>query len=305
MSLLAPRLHIVTGKGGVGKSTVSAALALALQARGRRVLVCEVTAKERVAPLLGRPESGPELTRLDESIWSVHVRPAEAMREYGLMVLRFKAVYSAVFENRLVRYFLRSVPSLPELVMLGKVWWHVTQEVDAAGRPRWDAVVLDAPATGHGLTFLGTPKTLLEVVGEGPMMRDLLAMQAMLRDPAVTATHLVTLPEEMPANEAVELSGQLFGPLGLPKGLLFLNGYVPPRFTDAELAALAATTDSELEPARRAARLWGERQELSAQYDQRLSAEIALPLVRLPFLAGPRFGREAVEQLALAAGDSA
>jgi anion-transporting ArsA/GET3 family ATPase len=303
MSLLDRRLHVVTGKGGVGKSTVSASLALALQAKGRRVLVCEVTAQERVAPLLGVRASGPTVTRVDERIWSVHVLPAEAMREYGIMILRFKAVYSAVFENRLVRYFLRAVPSLPEVVMLGKIWWHVTQERDETGRLRWDAVIVDAPATGHGLTFLGTPRTLLEFVGEGPMMRDLKAMQAMLADPATTAVHLVTLPEEMPANEAIEMSQQLYGPMSLPGGGLFLNAFVEPRFRGAERAALSETHDAELEPARRAARLWGERQDLSAQYEEKLAAEVPLPLVRLPFLAGTEFDRRAVEQLARVAAE--
>ena len=109
------RLLIVTGKGGVGKTTVAAALALESARRGLRTLVCEVNTRERIAPLLGRPEVGAELTSLEENLWAVNVRPEPAMREYALMVLKFESIYSAVFENRVVRYFLRSSSCQPHL----------------------------------------------------------------------------------------------------------------------------------------------------------------------------------------------
>lgn len=299
MTLPAPRLHIVTGKGGVGKSTLTATLALAAQRQGQRVLVCEVTAKERVASLLGAPDSGPEITRIDESIWSVHIRPQEAMREYGLMVLRFKAIYSAVFENRLVRYFLRAIPSLPEVVMLGKVWFHVMEERDESGRLRWDQVILDAPATGHGLTLLRTPRTMLELVSDGPLVRDMKAMQAMLVDPAITAVHIVALPEEMPVNEAIELHQALTQQLQLPMGRLFLNGFQETRFATEELGALVASDTAELAAARLAGRQYGERQGLSALYAAKLAEQLPLPMLRLPYLAGATFGRPEVERLAV------
>jgi anion-transporting ArsA/GET3 family ATPase len=302
MSLLSRRLNIVTGKGGVGKSTVSAALALAAQARGQRVLVCEVTAHERVSGLLGSPESGTEIRRVDERIWSVHVEPQSAMREYGLMVLRFKAVYSAVFENRLVRYFLKAIPSLPEIVMLGKIWWHVTQDRDESGRLRWDQVIVDAPATGHGLSFLRTPRTILEIVSEGPLVRDMKRMQEMLVDPATTAVSIVTLPEEMPANEAAEMHAALANELRLPLGRLLLNAWVAPRFSPDERTALAEVEAPELGAAKEATLHYAARQDLSLHYGQRLEAEVALPMTRLPWLAGSAFGRAEVERLATILG---
>ena len=148
-SLLEKRFLIVTGKGGVGKSSVSAALALLAARQGKRVLVCEVNAQERVAPLLGAPPAGPAVRAAVPGIATVNVTPPEAMREYGLMVLKFRTIYDAVFENRLVRYFLRVVPSLAELVMLGKILNEAKAE--ERGRPRWDLVVVDAPATGHAV----------------------------------------------------------------------------------------------------------------------------------------------------------
>ena len=170
-ALLDRRLVVVTGKGGTGKSTLSAALALAGARRGKRVLVCEVTARERVSELLGRPESGAQIRELTHNVFSVHVRPPEAMREYALMILRYETLYNLVFENKVVRYFLNAAPSLAEIVMLGKVWWHAAREVER-GRPRWDLVILDAPATGHGLTLLTVPDVFLAIVSEGPLARE-------------------------------------------------------------------------------------------------------------------------------------
>lgn len=298
MSLLSRRLNIITGKGGVGKSTLTAAMALCAQARGLRVLVCEITAQERVAGLLGAPDSGAEVRQIDRSIWSVHVRPAESMRQYGLMVLRFKAVYNAVFENRLVRYFLRAVPSLPEIVMLGKVYWHVAQERGPDGRPRWDMVILDAPATGHGLTLLDTPRAVLDLVSEGPMLRDLRAMQQLISDPAMTAVNVVALPEEMPVNEAIELRQQLRDRVRVPGGRCFLNGWVPARFDPEERAALTSTDAPELAPARTALRFYAERQDLSVHHEKRLREEMDLPLTRVPYLFSDRFGRAEIERIA-------
>ncbi len=104
----------------MGKSTVAAALALVAARRGKRVLVAEVNAQERVAPLLGAPPAGPVARPAVPGISTVNVDPQHALEEYGLMVLRYRAVYHAVFENRLVKFFLRVIPSLPETLMLGR-----------------------------------------------------------------------------------------------------------------------------------------------------------------------------------------
>jgi anion-transporting ArsA/GET3 family ATPase len=157
--LLHRRLLVVTGKGGVGKSTVAAALALQLARSGRRTLLCEVNAGDRLAPLLGHAPVGPTITLVEPNLRLVDLHPAESMREYVLLKIRLERVYRAVFENRMVRYFLRFIPSLAETVMLGKVLWHVRQP---PGSPDgFQSVVVDAPATGHALTFLGVPRALL------------------------------------------------------------------------------------------------------------------------------------------------
>ena len=298
-ALLDRRLVVVTGKGGTGKSTMSAAVALAAARRGKRVLVCEVVAKERVAALFDRPASGPQTRELLPNLFSVHVRPREAMREYGVMILKYETIYKLAFENAAARYFLAAAPSLAEIVMLGKVWWHATQEMER-GRPRWDLVVLDAPATGHGLTFLTVPEVFLRLVSEGPLARDMRSMMSLLADAEKCSVCVVTLPEEMPANEAIELDRALRGS-GFPAGPLFLNGYFASRFSQQEVAqvtrggpALAASGE--------AADNHESRASLSSHYEEFLRTEVARELVRVPFLFDRQFGAQSIEKVASAIG---
>jgi len=297
-TLLDRRLLIVTGKGGVGKSTVSAALALAATRAGKRVLVCEVNAQERVAPLLGEPPAGGTIREALPGLSTVNVTPQDAMREYGLMVLRFRTIYEAVFENRLVRYFLRVIPSLAELVMLGKILNEAKAEEE--GRPRWDLVLVDAPATGHAVQLLRVPSALVDTVPAGPLRRDAEWMQAMLVDPARTSLVIVTLPEEMPVNEAIDLDAQVRGVLGIHRAALVVNAMPETRFTESEEARLAALAGEPppLGPAAEAARLQALRAGQAARYLARARAAIDLPTTVIPLFPLARWGREAVERVA-------
>ena len=297
-ALLDRRFLVVTGKGGVGKSTVAAAMGLLGARRGKRTLVCEVNAQERVAPLLGAPPSGTAIREVLPGLHSVNVTPQEAMREYGLMMLKFKTVYDAVFENRVVRQFLRVIPSLAELVMLGKILHEVRSEEQ--GRRRWDLVILDAPATGHAVQMLRVPAALLDTVPPGPMRRDAEWMQALLVDPAQTAVSIVTLPEEMPVNEAIELDAQVRGVLDMPRGALVVNAMPDARFSAAERALLPglSAAPSPLGPAARAAAVQAHRAELAWRHLERARAALDLPTVLLPLLAIEAWDRPAVEALA-------
>jgi energy-coupling factor transporter ATP-binding protein EcfA2 len=299
-TLLDRRLVIVTGKGGVGKSTVAAALALVAARAGKRVLVCEVNAQERVAPLLGAPPAGPAIREAAPGLFTVNVTPHEAMKEYGLMVVKFRTIYEAVFENRLVRYFLRVVPSLAELVILGKIL-HEAKAEDG-GRPRWDLVVVDAPATGHAVQLLRVPSALVDTVPGGPLRHDADWMEAMLVDPVRTAVAIVTLPEEMPVNEAVELDAQVRGVLGMQRGAVFVNGMPEARFDVREEARLAAASDAPppLGPAARAARLQAQRAEQAARYLARAEAALDVEPIVVPLLPIVEWGRPAVERVAAA-----
>jgi anion-transporting ArsA/GET3 family ATPase len=295
-SLFERRLLVVIGKGGVGKSTLSAALALAASRRGLKVLVCEINTRERVSALLEAPPVGSQIGAVLPGIDAVDVSPREAMREYALMILRFQSIYSAVFENRLVRYFLRAIPSLAELVILGKILYHVREKLPD-GRPRYDLVVMDSAATGHGLTLLKLPETLLASIPAGPMQKEVLWMRGLLTDPATSAAVLVTLPESMAVNETIELDQALRDSVGISRAALVLNGFVEPAFSADERARLHEAPPS-LATAARVLLAREARAELSERFAQKLAMEIDLPPIRIPYLSGARFGRAAIEEIA-------
>lgn len=288
-SLSQQRLLIVTGKGGVGKSSVSAALALASALKNQRTLFCEINTEERISQFLGKSEVGEEITQLEENLWGVNLRPAQAMREYALMRLKLEFLYKLVFENPLVRNFLRFIPSLSELVMLGKLLYHV-KETQKDGSPRFHRVIMDAPATGHAISFLRVPQVILETVPPGPMAKEARWMRDLLIAPDMTAAVLVTLPEEMPVNETLDLAKVLRDEVQVQPGAVILNGTIAPRFTHAEVQSLPA-------PLANLAENHLERALLTETSLQRLDT-LGLDLLTIPRIFSQDFDRKVVESMA-------
>src|SRR5579859_7408330 len=272
-SLADKRFVLVTGKGGVGKTTVCAAEALALAAKGKRVLVAMCNAKERLGGMLGSGPIGPVVTQVQERIWAVNMLPEKALEEYGVLVLRSRALYKTLFDNAYVRTFLRAVPGMQEWAMLGKAWWHTTERLPN-GSSKYDVVILDAPATGHGLDMLRVPKVIVDVVPPGLLRRDAERAWALFQDAQTCAIVLVTLPEEMPTTETIELASAL-RELGLPIGRVVVNALLPPIFSREERAALegmpAFAIASAGDAALAAARDRAARERLQAESLNRLS----------------------------------
>jgi anion-transporting ArsA/GET3 family ATPase len=301
MSTLADkRFVIVTGKGGVGKTTVCAAEALALAAKGKRVLVAMCNAKERLSVMMGVPSIGSDVEPVAERVWAVNMQPDKALEEYGILALHSRALYKTLFDNRYVRSFLRAVPGMQEWSMLGKAWWHTTEKL-VDGSPRYDVVILDAPATGHGLDMLRVPKVILDVVPPGLLRRDAERAWALFQDPKTCAIVLVTLPEEMPTTETIELARAL-GELKLPVGRVVVNGVLPPLFTKEERAALESVTSLDAadrgDAALRAGRDRATRERVQAESLNRLSRELPVPPAFLPLLVDDAARPEAIRQLA-------
>ena len=237
MPVFAPRRFLfITGKGGVGKTTVTAALARSLSARGLRVLVTTCGAKERVSTLLGAPPLASAISLLAPNIWGVRLVPEVALREYGTMKLKNRVLVDAIFDNKYVAGFLSGTPGMKEWSQLGKAWFHASEEEN--GRPRFDVVLFDAPATGHGLDMLRVPKVIVELAPPGVLRNDAERAWEMFRDPARSGVVVVTLPEEMPTNESLELCAALRNELTLPIAEIVVNGLLPPLFSSADGHAL-------------------------------------------------------------------
>jgi anion-transporting ArsA/GET3 family ATPase len=285
----------------VGRSTVAAALAEAAARRGRRTLLFESSANDRFSELLGAPPVSSEITRLRDNLWAVNTSPADALEEYGLMVLRFKHVYKLVFENRITRYFLRAIPGLDDYSVLGKMWFHTTEE--ERGRQRFDTVIFDMPASGHSLSMLRIPKVILDTVPEGPLTRDARTLRDLLADPRRTAVVLTTLAEEMPVNEARELAASLERELGLAVTRLVVNQVFPDHFPtgtpgEAVVTRLAASGASgDLGALATHAETSRARRRLNEQYLAELGSTLALPRTELPYLFAPRIGPTQLEAL--------
>jgi anion-transporting ArsA/GET3 family ATPase len=159
MSLFDKRLLVIAGKGGVGRTTVAAAFAAAAARKGKRVLLAQTKSKERLSHLFASPRPvGTDLVRLRDRLWGVNMMPQAALREYGAMVLHSEFVAKQVLENKVTRAFLKAVPGIEDYSMLGKVWFHTTEE-EQEGKPKWDLVILDGPATGHLLTMLAPSRS--------------------------------------------------------------------------------------------------------------------------------------------------
>jgi anion-transporting ArsA/GET3 family ATPase len=293
-SLYDRRFVFVTGKGGVGKTTVTVALALAMAARGKRVLCAACNAKERYSTIFGTDPVGTEIAQMADNVWAVNMEPSVALGEYGLMILKSRTLYSAVFDNKYTRSFFRATPGLYEWAMLGKAWWHTTEE-GADGRPRFDVVLLDAPATGHGLDMLRVPKILVELVPPGILRRDAEKAWTMFRDARQTSVVVVTLAEEMPVNETIELVGSMEGELGLHVERVVVNGLLPPLFSPDEGRALlapgavpvgseAAGAGSDAGAALAAGVRRAAREQLQRDSVARLATSLLTPRLELPFL---------------------
>jgi anion-transporting ArsA/GET3 family ATPase len=301
MSTLADkRFVLVTGKGGVGKTTVCAAEAIALASQGKRVLVALCNAKERLSTMLGSAQVGPQVSAVAENVWAVNMKPSLALEEYGTLVLHSRALYRALFDNRYVRAFLRAVPGMQEWSMLGKAWWHTTEK-RPDGSFKYDVVLLDAPATGHGLDMLRVPQVILEVVPPGLLRRDAERAMSLLQDERTCAVVLVTVPEEMPVTETIELARALT-PMKLRVQRVVVNCVLPTLFSKAERAALenlpSFEPTSRGDAAVAAASARGARERVQAESIERLSRDLQAEFVSLPLLTEDASRPDAIRRLA-------
>jgi arsenite-transporting ATPase len=297
----ASRLLVVAGKGGVGKTTVTAALARAAADRGLRVLVLGIDGKETLAGLLG----GPATLGDDEVTCATGLGP-DGRGEIRARLVRAGHALSQYLDDhglrritgRLLRHGVLDIvataaPGIDDLLVLGRV-----KQLETSGVA--DLIVLDAPAAGHAVTFLQSARGLLDAVASGPVHTQAAEVGALLSDPARCQVVLVTLPEETPVNEVIDTAFALEDRVGIALGPVVVNGLYPDR---PGLAAAVAGLPED-DPRVRAARFRLEREAVQRSQLDRLGVALPLPQLRLPFQFTAGIGPAEVGVLAeaLAAG---
>jgi anion-transporting ArsA/GET3 family ATPase len=239
-SLLDRRLVFVTGKGGVGKTTVAAALGLAAARAGRRTIVCEVGDQQRLSAAFGLPPASFREVEVTAGLAAFSVNPDDATEEWLQYQLRSRTLAGLLGSSRLFQYLATAAPGLAEMVTIGKIWELAQLERKTPSAAPYDLVIVDAPATGHGLALLRAPRTFAEIARVGPIHRQAGVVDAFLHDPATTAVVAVALAEEMPVTETLELAARLRGELGLELERVFVNALLPDRLRGGDVGAVEA-----------------------------------------------------------------
>ena len=299
MDLLDRRFLFVVGKGGVGKTTVATALALAASRRGKKVLLAMVNCKERVSQLLGTDPIGPKIVTLRENLDAVNMTPDTALEEYGMMILKVRSVYNAVFGNRLVRAFLRGTPGLEAWSMLGKAFYHASPP---KGEPDYDLVIVDAHSTGHALDMLRVPFVIKSVAPPGMLRRDATRAVKLLQDPAQAGAVVVTLPEYMPVSETLELTRALTEELKIPVLHLVINRVLPVLFAEKERPVIEGLPaklpeDAEIQGLAIAGRRRVLRETVQYRAIDRVRSHVEAPCSELSDINGLEIDPEAIDVL--------
>jgi anion-transporting ArsA/GET3 family ATPase len=301
--LLERRLVFVTGKGGVGKSTVSLALGLRAAAEGRRTIVCEVGGQETASRVFRKGEVGFNEVELAPSLWGISIDPDESLREYLLLQLKVRAMRDLLVRSRIFSYLAAATPGLKELVTIGKIWELAQPERRVKHGREYDLVIVDAPATGHSVGFLQAPRTFAGIARVGPVHSQAKALDSYLTNHELTAVAIVALPEEMPVNETASLERQLTDEVGIAVERIYMNGMYPDRFDGDDAGRLEQAQEQLEGPPRAAVRaaLTEHRRALSeVQQLERLKGLAATPVTTLPYVFKPRLGVPELKLLAKA-----
>ncbi len=205
-SLLTRKLLLVTGKGGIGKTTVAATLGQASAANGKSTLLVESAATDQLAPLFGMPPSPKhDEVKVGPGLATVNLEPSENFREYVVKYLGQRLLYETVFSHRLVKSFINTIPGLSELMMLGRLFY----QCELAAGPRHQAVVFDGYASGHFLSLMTTPDAVLQTNIGGPIVKESERVKAFLADATRCGIVYVATPEELVVSEVLDFLPKL------------------------------------------------------------------------------------------------
>lgn len=242
------RLHVVTGKGGTGKSTVASALALALAREGKNILLCEVEGRQGIARIFDveplpyeerRLTTGlPEENNRKGTVHALHIDAEAALLEYLAMYYRLGRAGKALDRFGVIEFATTIAPGVRDVLLTGKVYEAVQRNVRNKGATQYDAVVLDAPPTGRITQFLNVSNELAGLAKVGPIRSQADTMMTLFRSPR-TAVHLVTILEEMPVQETIDGIAEIRG-ADLPVGGVIVNHVRPQDIAETDLARARA-----------------------------------------------------------------
>ncbi|HZA57939.1 MAG TPA: ArsA family ATPase [Solirubrobacterales bacterium] len=295
------RLLFVTGKGGVGKSTISIALGMAAAERGLRTIVCEVSSQENASRVFKKGEVGFNEVQVAENLWAISIDPDQSLREYLLLQLKVRAMRDLLMRSRLFNYLAAATPGLKEMVTIGKIWELALPDRKVKKGREYDLVVVDAPATGHGVGFLQTPRTFAGIARVGPIHNQAQALDRFITEHDTTGVVIVSLPEEMPVNESASLERQLTDDVGMTVERIYMNAMYPERFSEEEARRLERVMEIAEGRANAAVRAaLSEHRRANAQRGQldRLEASVKAPIKTLPFIFKPRLSVDELQRLA-------
>ena len=313
-SLLDPRVLLVSGKGGVGKSAMAAAVALAGARTGRKTCLVEVEGRRTMARLFGTPPWGFDEQEFRPGLWGMSIDPEASLAEYLEMFYGAKRLSKLVVGNTAVEFATTAAPGLKDVLLIGKVK-EMERRRDRDGRFTYDLIVMDAPPTGRIVNFLRAPEAATELVNGGPIRTQAQTLVELLSDPKRTRMQLVTVLEEMPVQETVD-SAEAQEDQGVTVGPILVNRVLQNRFADdavrkvltddldaAALQALLAEAGLELPVESAAALREGglvHLQRLALQEEMRavLDERLPQPRLELPFLHSAEFAEAEVSELA-------
>jgi len=300
ISVLDRDLVVVTGKGGVGKTTVAAALGLLAARRGGRTIICEVGAQQRLPGLFGlQPGEPGDEVRLTDGLFQTSIDPMHTIEEWIGRQLGSRSLTQVLSRSNAFQYFVAAAPGAREVLTISRAWeLGQDQRWDrkAAG---YDHVIVDAPASGHGVGLLRSPATIAGVTrGIGPVAGQANAVRAVLEDRAASAVVAVTLAAELPVTETLELDGLLTAAIGRGIDAVVCNAVLPRRFGGAELATITAANGRLPERLARAAVSHAGRVREEQSQLRRLRRGATVPVTALPFVPAPELTLMDVEALA-------
>ncbi|HEV7536111.1 MAG TPA: ArsA family ATPase [Acidimicrobiia bacterium] len=311
--LLGRRLLFFTGKGGVGKSTVSAAMALLAAQQGRRVLLVSADGRGDIAAFFERRPVGFRPEMVFPALSAMAMDTEASLQEYLRLNLKVPIPGRIGPLAKVFDFVATAAPGVKEILTIGKICWEVRESLE--GRASWDLVVVDAAATGHIVAQLGAPGAIDELVAVGPIKAQTGWMGDLLSDPAVTALNVVTTPEEMPVHETIELVERVRETLPIDIGAVVVNRVLPELFTHSEEAvfdalrrpaavtALAGVVGAGVGDVLVAAELAVTLRRTRAAHLTRLRSAVESPLLYLPELFVRAQGMRVTRMVADALGE--